>query len=39
MSRPLRIHIIGSTGSGKTYLGQVLSEKLNIKYYELYRLN
>ncbi|MCL6659246.1 MULTISPECIES: DNA topology modulation protein FlaR [Paenibacillus] len=35
MSRPLRIHIIGSTGSGKTYLGQVLSEKLNIKYYEL----
>ncbi|MCF7755042.1 DNA topology modulation protein FlaR [Paenibacillus xylanexedens] len=35
MSRPLRIHIIGSTGSGKTYLGQVLSEKLNIKIYEL----
>lgn len=35
MSRPLRIHIIGSTGSGKTYLAQALSEKLNIKYYEL----
>jgi len=30
-----RIHIIGSTGSGKTYLARRLSRKLNIPYYEL----
>lgn len=30
-----RIHIIGSTGSGKTYLARELSSRLNIPYYEL----
>lgn len=30
-----KIHIIGSTGSGKTYLARELSNRLNIPYYEL----
>lgn len=30
-----RIHIIGSTGSGKTYLARTLSSQLNIPYFEL----
>ncbi|WP_315371271.1 DNA topology modulation protein FlaR [Paenibacillus xylanexedens] len=32
---PRRIHIIGSTGSGKTYLAKNLSKQLDIPYYEL----
>ena len=32
---PKRIHIIGSIGSGKTTLAKVLSNQLNIPYYEL----
>ncbi|MGO4530362.1 DNA topology modulation protein FlaR [Paenibacillus sp. 2TAF8] len=32
---PRRIHIIGSTGSGKTYLAKRLSKQLDIPYYEL----
>ncbi|OXS68521.1 DNA topology modulation protein FlaR [Lysinibacillus sp. KCTC 33748] len=32
---PRKIHIIGSVGSGKTTLAKELSEKLNIRYYEL----
>ena len=32
---PRRIHIIGSTGSGKTYLAKHLSDKLKIPYFEL----
>lgn len=31
----MRIHIIGASGSGKTYLSQKLAEKYNIKAYEL----
>lgn len=30
-----KIHIIGGSGSGKTYIGQILSKKLNIKIYDL----
>lgn len=30
-----KIHIIGSTGSGKTYLARNLSKQLNIPYFEL----
>ncbi len=30
-----KIHIIGSTGSGKSYLARHLSDKYNIPYYEL----
>ncbi|MCK6073911.1 hypothetical protein [Paenibacillus silvae] len=32
---PRRIHIIGSTGSGKTYLAKNLSKQWDIPYYEL----
>ncbi|MGM0884980.1 MAG: DNA topology modulation protein FlaR [Bacillota bacterium] len=32
---PKRIHIIGSVGSGKTYLARFLSEQLSIPYYQL----
>lgn len=32
---PKRIHIIGSTGSGKTYLAKQLSEQLTIPCFEL----
>jgi adenylate kinase family enzyme len=32
---PKKIHIVGSTGSGKTYLARHLSEQLKIPYYEL----
>jgi adenylate kinase family enzyme len=35
MTVPNRIHIIGSTGSGKTYLAEALSKKLNVPYGEL----
>lgn len=35
MNSPRKIHIIGSTGSGKTYLAGKLAERLNIPYYEL----
>jgi adenylate kinase family enzyme len=35
MSVPNRIHIIGSTGSGKTYLAQILSKNNNLTYGEL----
>jgi adenylate kinase family enzyme len=30
-----KIHIIGSTGSGKSYLGRALSKQLGYKHYEL----
>ena len=33
--RPLRFHIIGSVGSGKTTLARRLSQDLKIPYYEL----
>lgn len=32
---PKKIHIIGSTGSGKTYLAKKCSERWNIPYFEL----
>lgn len=35
MSIPNRIHIIGSTGSGKTYLAEMLSTQFNLYYGEL----
>jgi adenylate kinase family enzyme len=35
MGVPGKIHIIGSTGSGKTYLAMQLSARYNIPYYEL----
>lgn len=35
MSVPNRIHIIGSTGSGKTHLAQVISKRYNLPYGEL----
>jgi adenylate kinase family enzyme len=34
-SKPKKIHIIGSVGSGKTALARTLSSKLNIPFYEL----
>ena len=33
--KPNRIHILGTSGSGKTYLSKKLSEKLKIKIYDL----
>lgn len=35
MSIPKRIHIVGSTGSGKTYLAEKLSRQFNLYYGEL----
>ncbi|MDF2921646.1 MAG: shikimate kinase family protein [Paenibacillaceae bacterium] len=35
MKIPKRVHIIGSTGSGKTYLAKQLSDTFNIPYFEL----
>lgn len=32
---PKRIHIIGSVGSGKTYLAKFLSKQLSIPFYQL----
>ncbi|MGM9878902.1 MAG: DNA topology modulation protein FlaR [Bacilli bacterium] len=34
----MKIYIIGSTGAGKTYLSKKLSEKYNMKAYELDRI-
>lgn len=31
----MKIHIIGCSGSGKTYLAKALSEKYNIPHYDL----
>ena len=31
----MKIHIVGGSGSGKTYLAQLLSEKYNIPHYDL----
>ncbi|MNP84143.1 topology modulation protein [compost metagenome] len=35
MKVPRRIHIIGSTGSGKTHLARQLSGRYQIPFYEL----
>jgi adenylate kinase family enzyme len=32
---PMKIHIVGSVGSGKTTLARTLSSKLNVPFYEL----
>ena len=35
ISYPQRISVVGSTGSGKTYLARNISERLDLPYYEL----
>jgi len=35
MKKPQRIRVLGTSGSGKTYLAKKLSNGLNIKYYDL----
>ncbi len=35
MKKPQRIRVLGTSGSGKTYLAKKLSKELKIKYYDL----